>query len=231
MNKFLMSMCILIHTTCFATYWSQCGQDKLVHEHFFTGVSDGVFVDIGAHNGVTYSNTYFFESELNWNGICIEPNPSVFVYLQKYRHSILLNVCISDHVGEDQFLLINGPFEMWSGLVNSYDPRHLQDILNGIAVLGGSYEVINVQCYRFNDVMEKNGITHINFLSIDTEGGEFEIISSIDFSKFEIDVITIENNFMEPRFVSFFSEKGFDYVTSLNQDMIFVNKNFKPKLQ
>lgn len=59
-------------------YKSQEGQDKWADEHVFHGRTGGVFVDLGCYDGVTYSNTWYFERVLNWTGVCVEPNPAVF---------------------------------------------------------------------------------------------------------------------------------------------------------
>ena len=56
-------------------YKSQDGQDKWANENVFKGKSRGIFVDLGCYDGVTYSNTWYFERVLNWTGVCVEPNP------------------------------------------------------------------------------------------------------------------------------------------------------------
>ena len=53
-------------------YNSQYGQDRYLNEHFFHDKEGGFFVDIGAHNGVTISDSLFYEKELGWKGICLE---------------------------------------------------------------------------------------------------------------------------------------------------------------
>jgi len=58
-----------------ASYYSQHKQDKVINEALLQGKQNSVFVEIGAYDGIKYSNTKFFEYELNWRGICIEPNP------------------------------------------------------------------------------------------------------------------------------------------------------------
>ncbi len=216
----------LLLTLQIHAYNSQCGQDQFVHEHYFCCLKGGAFVDIGAHDGISLSNTYFLEKEMGWTGLCIEPIPKVFAELKKNRKATCIQGCVSDRSGPSQFLKITGPIEMLSGLVDRYDPRHLERVRREVSSEGGSYETIDVQCYRFNDLLEQNGIKHVHFLSIDTEGGEFEIISSIDFDRFEIDVMTIENNYNDPRFTPYLAEQGFRFVRSLDQDMIFINEKF-----
>ncbi len=234
MKQLFISIFILFHLTCFAAtshqYYSQCGQDKLVNENYFHDLKSGVFVDIGAHNGLTYSNTYFFEKELGWKGICVEPIPAVFNELKQNRNCICVQGCVADRSGEGQLLMITSPCvntQMLSGLIDKYDRKHVKRIKREVERCGGSYQEINVKCYLLNELLEQNSISHVNFLSIDTEGGEFDILSSIDFSRYQIDVITVEDNYGDSRFIPFLSEKGFNFVQKQEQDLIFVNKNFK----
>ncbi len=229
MKKLFLMGVVFFHQLCFATY-GQYGQDGYVNEHYFKNRRGGVFIDIGAHNGMTYSNTYFFEKELGWTGICIEPLPERFAELQVCRSCICIQGCVADTDGVSQLLKVSSPYvntEMLSGLQDKYDPRHFERMKIEVATYGGSYEYIDVQCYKLNGLLEKNGITHVNFLSIDTEGGEFDILSSIDFSKYKIDVITVEDNYGDSRFISFLEEKGYTLITRLGMDLLFVHKDFR----
>ena len=223
MKNFLFCISCALHA--FA-YQSQCGQDRFVHENYFFFFKNGIFVDIGAHDGISLNNTYFFEKEMGWTGICIEPIPEIFERLKANRNAVCIQGCVSDQVGNKKFLQISGPVEMLSGLVDKYDPRHLKRIDRELLGEGGYSEIIDVKCYLLNELLEEQGIDHVNFLSLDTEGGEFEILSSIDFSRVKIDVITVENNYNDPRFIYLLSKNGFRFVTSLEQDMIFVNDSF-----
>ena len=153
-----------------------------------------------------------------------------FAELKANRNCICVQGCVADIDTVSQLLMVSSPnvnTEMLSGLLHKYDPRHLERVKIEIARFGGSYQIIDVQCYLLNDLLEKNGMAHINFLSIDTEGGEFDIISGIDFSKFKIDLITLEDNYGDPRFIKFLEEKGYILVTRLAQDLLFVHKDYK----
>ncbi len=63
-------------------FHSQVGQDRFLLENFFRGKRGGVFVDIGAYDGETFSNSLFFERTMGWTGLCVEPLPSAFEKLQ-----------------------------------------------------------------------------------------------------------------------------------------------------
>lgn len=201
-------------------FYSQCGQDKYVFENFFKDKKGGVFVDIGANDGVTYSNTLFFEKNLGWTGICIEPIPTVFEKLKANRKSKCIQGCISDKPGVTQFLWLNGPSEMLSGIYENLDPRHLQRINREVNQLGGSIETLQVKCYKLNDLLLDNNIKFVDYMSIDTEGGELEILKSIDFSSIDIDVIDVENNYASPEFKIFLESKGYKLMVG-GQDEIY----------
>lgn len=179
----------------------------------------GFFVDIGAHDGISGSNTKRLE-ELGWEGICVEPLPRAFEELQKNRTCELQNCAIWDKEGTTEFLVVTGYAEMLSGIVESYDPRHADRIDRELQHFGGTKTSITVRTRRFDNVVKN---PRIDFLSIDTEGSELSILNTINFDKYDIRVICVENNFGDPAFEVFFANRGYrlDKVFS-NCDQIFV---------
>lgn len=231
--KNTLTTLFLIHavTFCFYNqaeeplYHSQCGQDSYIHKHFFPTKKDGVYVEIGAHNGVTFSNSLFFE-QLGWRGMCIEPIAEEFENLRRNRneHCICINGAISKVSGKGLFLYAKGAADMLSGLIANYDPRHLEIVKASGA--DGEFITRTVDCFTLNDLLEKHALYHIDYLSIDTEGGELDILKSIDYSKFDIDVITIEDNYGYPEIRNFMRQQGFVFITYLSQDLLFRNKKY-----
>lgn len=219
-----LAFCSLAFST---QYYSQCGQDRFIYENFFKECQNGFFIEIGAFDGVFLSNTYFFEQHLGWNGICIEPIPELYEKLRKNRKCQCICGCIAkEHDVEKEFLHVSGPLEGLSGLVDKYHPRHLNRIKREMAVKQASCQSIKVRCYNLNFILEEANINHVHFLSIDTEGGEFEILQSIDFSKYQIDVIAVEDNYGDKRIVPFLNRSGFSLVKVIEQDLIFLHENF-----
>ncbi len=202
-------------------YYGQCGQDKYLYENLFKNKKNGIFIEIGAHNGIAYSNTKFFE-ELGWKGICIEPIPEVFEELKKNRKAICVKGCIADKKGKANFLSVKGP-EMLSGLVDKYHPAHMNRVNTEISDPSnkGSKQIIEVDCYLLNDILEENKMFHVDYLSIDTEGNELDILKSIDFKKFDIDVIEVENNFNDDIAKNYLVSKGYSFVKKVGWDDIF----------
>lgn len=216
----------LFSSQVLATYYSQFGQDNYLNEQIFHNKKNGVFVDIGAYDGRTLSNTLFFEKELGWTGICVEPNPIPYEKLVKERSCICVNGCVTDTPGEMPFMKLSNYPEMLSGLVSKYDPRHLDRIKSESTIDGATTEIIQVKCYVLNDLLKQNKIDHIDYLSIDTEGGELDILKSIDFNQVDIDIIDVENNYQYPEFRKFMESKNFVLINCLREDEIYRNKKY-----
>lgn len=206
-------------------YFSQFKQDEFLNKVVFSNKKNGFFIDIGAHDGISLSNTYFFELTKRWDGICFEPNPSVFVRLDQNRNCLRYNVCIGDHDGEVVFCQISGYAEMLSGIKKFYNEEHLKRINIETKNNGGNLVEINVKIKRLNSFPELKD-RQIDYLSIDTEGNELSILKSIDFEKLNIKAISIENNYKEVEIFTFMKNNGFDFITKLNCDEIYVKSNF-----
>lgn len=201
-------------------FYSQYGQDRFLEKYLFKKINKGFFVDIGANDGITFSNTYFFEKK-GWGGICIEPIENVFINLQKNRSSkCFMGVVSGEESDFVDFLHISGEAEMLSGILSKCNNDHTKRIEQEVNNKGDK-NVIKVKNYNFNNIVGKLGI---DYLSIDTEGAELEILKSIDFSKYNIKAITVENNYKDKDINDFLLSNNFFYVISLGCDDLYVNK-------
>jgi hypothetical protein len=113
---------------------------------------------------------------------------------------------------------------MLSGLYDNYDLKHLERIKNEQETYGGSTEFLEVQLYKLNDLLEKHNLFHVDYLTIDTEGNELDILKSIDFERFYIDVIDVESNYDDGPLLSFLTSKGYQKKKKLGCDYIFRKK-------
>jgi FkbM family methyltransferase len=236
-------------------YFSQDFQDFFLHSRIFHNFQNGTFLDIGAHNGVYYSNSLFFENFLHWKGICVEPNPEVFQELLINRpEAINLNYAITDIDNDPSsnttttsatadFYLGQGFANMISGLKKHYHPSHLERLESEHAHSGNiSTTIIQVPIKRLADIIQEHHLTRIHYLSIDVEGAEFSVLKSIGWKDDEknstsssslfIDVITYENHNsyseeIRDQIRSYLSERGYMYLTNLpnTQDSIVIHRN------
>lgn len=207
-----------------STYFSQYLQDQFVDEVVLNKKRNGFFLDIGAHDGISYSNSYYFEKYRAFNGICVEPNPTVFAKLKANRNTTCMNVCIGQPDGMVKFLVIEGYGEMLSGVLDSYAPEHMERINNIIELEGGAKKEIEVPSIPLQKIDLLEGI-EIDYCSIDTEGHEYSVLNSIDFDKVKIKCFTIENNYNDKNVENLLASKGYVNVFRIGDDDVFIMKN------
>ncbi len=217
------------------TYYSQEGQDRILEQNIFKGFKNGVFVDVGAHDGVDLNNTLFFEATHNWRGINIEPITSVYNRLITNRpYSINLNLAVNDTDGDVTFRENVGYSEMLSGIESHYNSEHIERINGEINRGVTSSSILKIiEGKRLDTIFNQHDIKHINYLSVDVEGGEYNVIQSINFDCVFIDVIGFEDNYgvTHPKTKSVIDHlltKNFNMLNlPMKPDIFMINKNSK----
>jgi len=208
-------------------FYGQCGQDRFLESKIFKGMQNGYFVDVGAHDGLTINNSYYFEKNNKWQGICIEPIPSIFDKLEKNRDCICLNLAIDNKDGIADFYLNTGQTEMLSGLKAHYDPRHEERKNKAINKMGGDSNIVPIKTTKLSTILRDHNVTHVNYLSIDVEGGEMAVLESIDYNATFIDIIDFEANYPDTadQIVKYLENNNFKFLTKLGHDIIMINKD------
>ena len=152
----------------------------------------GFFVDFGTTDGVSISNTYLLEKWFDWRGIVAEPAECWHAELRKNRNCYIETRCVWKE--SDSTLYFN---EVEFPELSTIDRFSANDMHKEERTKGKLYEV---QTISLLDLLEYyNAPRVIDYLSVDTEGSEFDILSSFDFAKFEFKVITCEHNFTPMR--------------------------------
>lgn len=203
------------------SYHSQYGQDRYLHETFFRDTRGGLFVEFGALDGLLDSNTLFFERELNWTGILIEPNPTAFALLQANRSQCRLeNLAISNENGMLPFTRIDGGFYGWSGLRDDIEPQHQERIDRYIK--GEEIHTIEVEVRDLAWLADKYRLEQVDFMSIDTEGTEEKIMRSFPWERMRVSAFCIENNFQNYDLDALMAAHGYEKTARIGSDDIFV---------
>lgn len=165
---------------------SQLRQDLFVLSHL-NFITEGYFVEFGATNGVLKSNTYLLEKQFGWKGILAEPAKCWQPELRANRNSHIETNCVWSKSGD--ILNFNEVAQSELSTIERFSDKDYHAHEREMFI---SYPV---QTISLNDLLIKyNAPFHINYLSLDTEGSEFEILSSLDFAKYTFDVITCEHN-------------------------------------
>lgn len=168
--------------------YSQLSQDTWVIEKL-KGKRNGFYVDVGASDGIINSNSYMLQKDYGWSGILVEPRRSAYKDLIKRSYGFT-QICSGAVVGSDKETqtFIEYPLQELSTLKGYEGNDHLATArVDGIEYI--------VPCIRLDYLLELyKAPVEIDYLSIDTEGSEFDILRNFDFNKYSIKLITVEHN-------------------------------------
>lgn len=185
---------------------SQLGQDLFVL-YQLQYKSAGYFVEFGATNGISHSNSYLLEKEFDWSGILAEPARVWHRELSVNRTAHIERKCVWSH--SDQKLIFNETSIPEISTISSFSDT---DMHGENRKSGKKYEVNTIS---LNELLEKYDAPEtMDYLSIDTEGSELDILKNFDFEKYRFRVITVEHNFTESRQAIFdlLSKNGYERV-------------------
>ena len=193
---------------------SQLGQDLEVLK-FYNNKHNGFFVEIGASDGIELSNTYLLETNYQWKGICVEPVPLKFELLCKNRPNSQCwsNAVYNESDKQVKFDICNN-YDLLSGISNNIDHHKTTIDQNKTQII--------TTTITLNDLLNKsNSPSFIEYLSLDTEGSELEILKSVDFQKYTFGLIDVEHNYVEPRrsrIKELLTSNGYQYVRENQYD-------------
>ena len=159
---------------------------------------NGFFVDFGASDGVTLSNSYLLEKEFGYKGILAEPNPKQYNKISNFRNAKIENKCVWRESGTVLEFVDAADLSTIKEFSNSDEHYSIRK----------KESTFLVETISLTDMLIKHNAPFlIDYLSIDTEGSEFEILSSHNFEQYKFSVITVEHNFTKKR------EQIFDLLT------------------
>jgi FkbM family methyltransferase len=182
---------------------------------------EGFFVEFGACDGILGSNTYFLEKTQGWTGILAEPIPSFFRQIEKHRKARAYPYAIfPTKKASIQFIETRQKgLSTISGYENS--DRHSQ-----LRTSGTVYRVKTITLFEL--LKRAKAPRVIDFLSIDTEGGEFEILAKFPFEEFNFKFISVEHNHSNNRnkLRTLLNDKGYTEILSefSGGDWWFINR-------
>jgi len=168
---------------------------------------NGYFVDFGASDGISSSNTQLLENKFAWKGILAEPN---LFFIDKLRQNRPNAVVVEKAVWKlsNEVLVFNETNNKDFSTIDLFSNSDWIGNAGG-RLNGAKYEVCSIS---LNDLLAHNGAPReIDYLSIDTEGSEFEILNAFDFSNYRMGVIAVEHNNSASRelIFEFLSTKGY----------------------
>jgi len=176
---------------------------------------NGFFVEVGACDGLVHSNSYYLEKNKKWNGILCEPAEFWHEKLKINRPNCFIEKkpIFSDLKKKVKFSVKAGGR---SHIVNNGNDKNL----------------ISLDSITLNQLFLKQGVDIIDYLSVDTEGSEFDILSDLNFNKYRPTIITVEHNYKKinrKKIFSLLKNNNYSrYFKSITRfDDWYIDNNFK----
>lgn len=214
--------------------YSQNGEDVIIKDLFARiGIQKPTYLDIGANEPFYISNTYLFYSK-GCKGVCIEPNPTLH---KKFKRKRDRDTCINAGIAFDD--QVEADFYMFSNKANGLGTFSKEEAEfwenTGNAIIGKHKieAIIKTRLVRVNEIMAEYFTTHPNFISIDVEGLDLAILKTIDFDRFQPEVICAETLGYEEgnkevknqNLIDFLQSKGYFVYADTHINSIFCREN------
>eukprot|EP00727_Mastigamoeba_balamuthi_P011702 m51a1_g7154 hypothetical protein (280) ;mRNA; r:341352-342936 len=214
------------------TKYSERGQDIYLDRWVFSQFMWGSFLELGANQGVRFSNALHLEESHGWHGICVEANPDLFQELARNRpRCININMGISRHTGEKlRFLKAN-----WNG--GFLDTGAINEMRAAFAMQhpGESIDdyIIDVPTVNATDLLGLYDVSVLELLLIDIEGHELAALEGLDFDQVYVWAIVVEANEATPAKNKLVHEllvrKGFELKATIRKlDKLWINTRPHP---
>jgi FkbM family methyltransferase len=186
-------------------FYGQHGEDLFI-KSLFPEDYIGVCIEVGAYDGVTLSNTFYLE-QYGWKCLCIEPIESSFNKCKQIRKECV-NCCISDSDKEDKLFHIFTLDGDNMCAISSLEPD--ERLIESHKHLIRDRTTSMVKVRSLNSLLEELQYPlKIDFISIDTENTELDVLKGIDLMKYDVKLLLIENNYDEPMCEDYLKQYGY----------------------
>jgi FkbM family methyltransferase len=202
------------------SFYSQQGEDVYIYNNFINKVCpDGIFVELGAMDGICYSNTKFFEDELQMTGTLIEPTNQYYSLIHNRPKCKCYNLAVNNTKDKVKFLG-DGPTAGMVDTMSESFKNHWHKNNNNEYYVDGE---------PISDILDKSDIKYIDLITIDVEGGEEVVLKTLNYN-IPIYVICVEldgnNKDKHERCRQILLEKGFTFNKRMCINEFWVNNNY-----
>lgn len=211
-------------------YYSQFQEDKIFVERFLPNIPEDhrFYIELGALDGVRYSNTKTLEDHFGWTGILIEPVPTAYQELKRNRpKNILSNSIVSDSADEVEFVYFEAPsLSAVSAVSSTASAKHNQNWFqpheDGTWLdnqIRNKKKCVRVQPRTLDSIILESKMSNFGLVSVDVEGHEFSVLNSLSWNNSILYFIVELND--DQRIVELLKEKGYKLVEQSHLSYFF----------
>lgn len=180
-------------------------------------IKNGFFVEAGANNGISQSNTLYFEKNYGWKGILVEPVPELASEAKKNRPmAIVEEAALVSFLYEEKTISMRygGLMSLVEGAMKTKaeEDKHIE---NAKTIKNINTRVLVVPTMTLSHILEKHGIKKIDFLSLDVEGYELEALRGLDLTKYSPKYILVEARYKDEIDI-FMKKSGYAEIAKLS---------------
>ncbi len=216
---------------CYKRSYSFGSVDLLIN-YYFKNKKKGIYLDVGCQHPVSNNNTYLLFKK-GWSGINIDlDQKSIELFNLVRKNDINLNTAVSSSVTEKKLFFYHD-----KSAINTLD----EDVSNFQSAK--VKEIRNVKTNTLNNILNENNIKKIDYLNIDVEGHEIDVLNGFDIKKYSPEIVSIEyldlkmkrlefknndlKNVVNSEIYKYMDSNGFSLINWNHADLIFINNNFR----
>lgn len=206
--------------------YSQNGEDLIIEEYFKSlNLDNPRLLDLGANDGITLSNSYKLLQNGKWHGVLVEPSHEAYRRLQENLHGLsvnLLNVAVGEIDGVTDFMesgvhFSNGTDVALVSTINEADYNKWKHTT--------SWKKYQVTVVTMKTLFEKIGHNKFDFISMDIEGMDLQVLKQMDLSQMEVKCICVEHNGKDiDLYVNYCKKHGLIEISRNAENIIFIKK-------
>ena len=192
-------------------YYGQWETDRVIAS-YFDASQVGSCIEVGAADGIRGSNTKYFE-EKGWNVLCIEANPLHEKSLRNCRKLVRMYACGESNSEGKLTVFHVGEGNIQSSITSlSPDSRLIEDhkhIINERSQVPIEVRTLNWILGQEVTGTPFEGLQHLDFISVDTEGTELEVLKGLDLNIYKVRILVVENNYNDGDIASYLKDRGY----------------------
>tara|TARA_Y100000590_G_C15694561_1_gene1004637 strand:- start:674 stop:1411 length:738 start_codon:yes stop_codon:yes gene_type:complete len=210
-------------------YYGHHELDKKLKKYL--NYESGFYIELGANDGITQSNTYYFEKNMNWNGLLIEPINEKYLRCKKNRSKknfFYNKACVGFNYKSKKIKII------YSNLMSSLNDKNIYQTVDPMEHTKKGEIYLKESEKKKEFIVEATTLTQIlddikaplmiDFLSLDVEGTEIEVLNGINFEKYKFKFILIESNNNDEEIIGLLKNLNYSFIEKISKrDLLFKN--------
>jgi len=206
------------------SYFAEHATDQKIRERYFPDFARmGVMVEVGGGTPEFLSMSKHFKDN-GWRVVIVEPNPLFASMHRAIGNEVVECACSSENQSNVPFTVVSQEVEAYGGIVTDHSFSSLALKPGYEAMIpkeNVSRRSITVDARRLDSILESQGISDVDLLSVDVEGWEIEVMKGLDTTRHSVGVIVLENLMHEASYTEYMRRIHYKLDTKIEYNYVF----------